>query len=92
MFCLERVFALQGKRRPSGKSALDVKVGQHVVEQFPAVVRGDGDVVGGDPGAVQGLHAEDVAVGAVVGEDAGVGDAEALEVVGQEGRRWVLQG
>ncbi len=27
-------------------------------------------------GSVEGLHAEDVAVGSVVGEDAGVGDAD----------------
>jgi hypothetical protein len=38
------------------------------------------------------LHAEDVAGGAGVGEDAGVGDAKALEVVGQKGRGRVLQG
>ena len=44
------------------------------------MVRGDGDVVGGDPDPVQGLHAQDVAVDVAVGEDAGVGDAEALEV------------
>ncbi|MEX0973616.1 MAG: hypothetical protein WDZ46_10230 [Solirubrobacterales bacterium] len=32
------------------------------------------------------MEAEDVAVRAGVGEDAGVGDAEALEVVGKQGR------
>ena len=46
---------------------------------------GDGDVVGLDPDTVQGLHAQHVAVAAAVGEDAGVGDAEPLEVVGDEG-------
>ena len=66
-------------------------VPQHVVEQFPPVVRGRRDVLGRDPDPVQGLHAKDVAVDVAVGEDAGVGDAEALEVVGDQGGRRVLE-
>src|ERR1044072_3434891 len=82
----------------AGCGSLDLRdvsgrqVGKHVLEQLAAVVGGHGDVVGGDPGPVKGLHAEDVAVGAVVGEDAGVGDAEALQMVGDEGGGGVLQG
>ncbi len=47
---------------------------------------GDGDVVGIDPDSVEGLHAEHVAVAAAVREDACVGDAEGLQVVGDERR------
>ena len=55
------------------------------------MVRGDGNVVGLDSDPVQGLHAQHVAVGAVVGEDAGVGDPQPLEVVGDQRRRRRLQ-
>ena len=40
---------------------------------------------------MQRLHAEHVAVGAAVGEDPRVGDAEPLEVVGDQRRRGRLQ-
>jgi hypothetical protein len=64
---------------------------KHVPEEFPPVVRGDGNVVGLDSDPVQRLHPQHVAVGAVVGEDARVGDAEALQVVGHEGGGRLLQ-
>ena len=67
------------------------QVGKHVRQQFAPVVRGDGYVVGLDSDPVQRLHPQHVAVGAVVGEDPRVGDAEALEVVGDEGGRRLLQ-
>ena len=63
------------------------QVGEDVVEQFAPVVGGDGDVVGLDSDPVQRLHPQHVAVGAAVGEDAGVGDPEPLEVVGEQRRR-----
>jgi hypothetical protein len=59
--------------------------GEHVVEQLAAVVGGDGGVAGADLGAVQRLEAQDVAVGVVVGEDTDVGDAEPLQMVGEQG-------
>jgi hypothetical protein len=55
------------------------------------VVRGDAYVVGLDSDPVQGLHPQDVAVAVVVGEDPRVGDAQALQVVGDEGGRRLLQ-
>ena len=55
------------------------------------MVRGDGNVVGLDSDPVQRLHPQHVAVGVAVGEDAGVGDAEPLEVVGDVGGRRRLQ-
>ena len=51
------------------------------------MVGGDGDVVGLDSDPVQRLHPQHVAVGPGVGEDPRVGDAEALQVVGDEGGR-----
>jgi len=52
---------------------------------------GDDDVVGGDSGWVEALETEDVACGPGIGEDAGVGDAEPLGVIGEEGGGGVLQ-
>lgn len=40
-----------------------------------------GHLIGRDPDPVQRLHAKHVAVDVVIGEDARVGDAKALEVV-----------
>ena len=68
------------------------QIGEDVFEERAPVIGGDREVVGGDAGAVEGLKAEDVAVGAVVGEDAGVGDAETLEVVGDQGGGRLLEG
>ena len=44
------------------------QVGEDVLEQLAAVVRGDGDVVGLDSDPVQRLHPQHVAVGAVLGK------------------------
>ena len=52
---------------------------------------GNRDVVGCYAGSVEGLHSKHVAIGVGVGEDAGVGDAQALQVVGQEVRCRVLE-
>lgn len=59
------------------------QIGQDVLEQLAAMVRTHGEVVGRDSCPVERLHAEDIPGRARVGEDAGVGDAEALQVVGQ---------
>ena len=55
------------------------------------MVRGDGNVVGLDSDPVQRLHPQHVAVGVGVGEDAGVGDPEPLQVIGNLGGRRRLQ-
>ena len=52
---------------------------------------GDADVIGIDSDAVQRLHAQYVAVAAAVGENAGVRNAEPLEIVGDEGSGRRLQ-
>ena len=60
-----------------------LEVGEDVVEQLATVLRCHREVVSGYSRSVKRLHAEDIPSGPRVGEDAGVGDAEALKVVGQ---------
>ena len=62
---LQRVKRKVGSTSPRARSPPKrSEIGQDIVEQVAAVVRGDGDVVGLDSDPVQRLHAQDVAVGA----------------------------